>query len=316
MRSVLAVTVAGVTAIGLASAVVARLYRTEPTTRAQQRIAVPAYWTPAVPAGRAMFDGLAATAPATGIVVVNGSRSAPEVPRHPAWSQTVRTLRDGGTLPLGYVDTGYFGIDFGPGAHTTRPDGAGGGGSHLAAWRAQIDRDVDDWYALYGSDGLGGIFFDQTAALCGPDGAYVELHRAIVERVRTRYPGAYVVMNPGRSTERCYAGIADTLVTFEGSYLEYLAHRPAPWEHRVPAARLWHLVYDAPDPASMHRAVTLSKRRNAGFVYVTSEVLTPDGRRHPWDRLPDDGYWRAELTAAYGRPVVPPAVPVTAAGPR
>ena len=258
-----------------------------------QRLAVPAYWSPA--SGLAQFGRLARGGPA--IVVVNGSRSAPEVPYDRAWADSFRTLRAAGSLPLGYVDTGYLGIDFGSGSLATRADGPGGGRRTVADWVRQIEADVDAWYALYAVAGLRGVFLDQTPAVCGPDSGYVDSYREIVERIRRAHPGAYVVMNPGRSVEQCYRSIADTLVTFEGSYRDYLNRPAVAWEATVPAGTLWHLVYGAVDEADMVHAIGLSKLRNAGYVYVTDASLPPDGHAHLWDAIPRDDYWRAEQNA-------------------
>jgi Spherulation-specific family 4 len=267
---------------------------------APQRVGVPAYWSPATPSGRALFQQLALTVPPTGIVVVNGSRSAPQVPYDPAWADAFRGLGATRTLPLGYVDTGYLGVDFGPGSAATRPDGPGGGRRTVAAWTAQIEQDADAWYSLYGPDGLRGIFLDRTTAVCGPDNSYVDSYRQIVDHIRRGHPGAYVAMNPGRSIEACYRAVADTFVTFEGSYRDYLTRAGAPWEATAPPGTFWHLVYGAADPASMARAIELSKRRNAGYVYVTDRPLPPDGHAHPWDAIPPDSYWQAELAAVLG----------------
>jgi hypothetical protein len=43
----------------------------------------------------------------------------------------------------------------------------------------------------------------------------------------------------------------------------------------------------------MQTAVSLSKQRSAGWIYVT-----PDDLPNPWDTLPLDPYWSAELAAA------------------
>lgn len=48
--------------------------------------------------------------------------------------------------------TGYLGVS--QQQFTTRL-----GSTNLADWTAQIERDVDMWYDLYGSS-IGGIFFD------------------------------------------------------------------------------------------------------------------------------------------------------------
>lgn len=271
----------------------------------QQRVAVPAYWSPAVPDGRAMFERLSRSAPATGLVVVNGSRSAPELPYDPHWAEAFKLLDAARARPVAYVDTGYFGFALGSPGRATRADGPGGGRSDVEAWTAQITRDVDDWYRVYGPSGVQGIFLDRTTATCGPGGRYVDLYRRVAAHIRKRDPGAFIVMNPGRTTERCYRGIADTLVTFEGPYDEYLGWQPAGWEKGLPAERFWHLVYGAPDPAAMRRAVELSKERNAGFVHVTDAGQTVDGLGHPWTGMPAEDYWRAELVAAFGRDVVP-----------
>jgi hypothetical protein len=269
----------------------------------RQYLAVPAYWSPGVPPGPAMFDELARTASVTRIVIVNGSHSAPETPYHPAWETAIRTLSEAGIRPLGYVDTGYLGATFAAAAapHVTRADGPGRGGSEREDWLAQIEGDIEDWYALYGPAGLAGIFLDQTVSICGPDGAYADLYRRIVGTVRSYQSNAHVVMNPGRSVEQCYADLADTLVTFEGSFEQYV-NRPAPpaWEQTGARERFWHLIHDVPDVARMTRAVELSKQRNAGYVYVTDDRISADGREHPWDTLPAAEYWRAELEAVFG----------------
>jgi hypothetical protein len=272
-----------------------------------QYLAVPAYWSPAVPSGAALFDQLALTAPATRIVVVNGSRSAPERPHNPAWASVVRRLSEAGIRPLGYVDTGYLGATFDTSAtaHVTRPDGPGRGGAGRADWLAQIEGDVEDWFDLYGSAGLDGIFLDQTVSFCGPDGVFFELYQRIVGLIRSRRPHAYVVMNPGRSVERCYADLADTLVTFEGTFEQYLGRTAPEWERTAPAARFWHLIYDVPDVERMARAVELSKQRNAGYVYVTDDRISAGGRDHPWDTIPPAGYWRAQIEAVAGSTPVP-----------
>jgi hypothetical protein len=269
----------------------------------RQYLAVPAYWSPGVPSGTAMFGQLALTASTTKIVVVNGSHSAPEKPYHPAWASAVRMLSEAGIRALGYVDTGYLGATFDTAAtpHVTRADGRGQGGSGRQDWRAQIEGDIEDWFSLYGSAGLDGIFLDQTVSVCGPDGEYSQAYRRIVDLVRSGRPDAYVVMNPGRSVEQCYADLADTIVTFEGSLEQYLG-RPEPpaWERTGAAERLWHLIYDVPDVARMARAVELSKQRNAGYVYVTDDRISADGRDHPWDTIPAAGYWRAQIEAVSG----------------
>ncbi len=106
-------------------------------------------------------------------------------------------------------------------------------------------------------------------------------------------------INLGIQTNQCYlqAQAADVFVNFEGSYATYVnayGSNPA-WVDSAPASRFWHLVYATPDSAAMRHAICLSKQRNAGYVYVTNDVLP-----NPWDTLPAGppaDYWTAELQA-------------------
>lgn len=44
----------------------------------------------------------------------------------------------------------------------------------------------------------------------------------------------------------------------------------------------------------MERVVDLSKQNNAGYIFVTDADLS-----NPWDTLPPNAYWNAELTKAF-----------------
>ncbi|WP_437945100.1 spherulation-specific family 4 protein [Sorangium sp. So ce296] len=281
-----------------------------PNEAAHQRTAIPAYWGPDTAGGAEMFARLAQNVPTSDIVVVNGSASKPEAPFHEAWADAIAKIHDAGALAIVYVDTGYYGFGFPPVApHATRPDGPGGGGSSVADWTAQIQQDIDDWFALYGAYGVDGIFLDQVTALCGtaadPD-LYVDLYAAVSDYISDNYPGAYVILNPGMPVEPCYEDIADTIVTFEGSYANYMDDNvfpTAPWQlESANPEKFWHLVYDVPDAAAMAAVVARSKQQNAGFVYVTDDQLVLDANGaalgHPWDTLP--AYWDAELVEAAG----------------
>jgi hypothetical protein len=47
----------------------------------------------------------------------------------------------------------------------------------------------------------------------------------------------------------------------------------------------------------MRDAVGLSKRRHAGYVYVTNDVIDATGT--PWDTLPPTEYWAEEVRNAH-----------------
>lgn len=265
-----------------------------------QQAAIPAYWSPADPDGLTTFRRLAQNRPTTGLVVLNGSLSRPEAPFSPAWAEAIEAVHDSGARVLVYVDTGYFGVDLGQGAHQTR-----NGETTPEAWAAQIRQDVDEWYALYGGYGVDGVFLDQVLHVCGPDGEYAARYAALRDHVLATHPHAHVAINPGTDTEQCYDGVADTILSFEGDHGSYLAHVPPEWEKAHPGReKFWHLVYDVPTEQDMAAVVARSKAGGADYVYVTDRPFSPS----TWDFL--TSYWNAELGAIAG--VVdtrPPAAP-------
>nr|WP_198151773.1 spherulation-specific family 4 protein [Kibdelosporangium sp. MJ126-NF4] len=266
----------------------------------RQQTAVPAYWGPDTPEGMAIFNRLAQNRPTNGIVVLNGSRSRPELPFNPAWATAIGKLAASGTKTLVYVDTGYLGIDFGHGSHKTRD-----GGTSVPEWLAQIHRDIDDWYDTYGASGISGIFLDQTILLCGPDGEYVRHYESIRDHIKARHADAYIVINPGVPAEQCYENVADTMVSFEGDIATYLTHTSPDWQRDHPNPRkFWHLVHNVPTEDDMRAVVARSKSNNAGFVYTTELSMKP----YPWSGL--TSYWDAQLVAAAGiTDTTPPQAP-------
>jgi hypothetical protein len=257
--------------------------------RPQQRIAVPAYWEPGSDGG-ATLQRLAAAAPQVAIAIVNGPQDGPPVPFDPATAEAIRTLRAAGIRVLGYVDTGYLGRT---GLTTTRVNP---GSTEIADWRDQARLDAQTWSTHYGRFGLGGVFLDQALSTCGTaagDTSYVRVYWQLANAVRDIRPRAFVAVNPGTDTEECYARVADTIVIFENTYLEYLRWTPPSWVHRYRAGKFWHLVHAAPTQLEMRTAMALSRQRGAGYVYVTDDTIDSTGS--PWDTLPPQEYWANEL---------------------
>ena len=52
------------------------------------------------------------------------------------------------------------------------------------------------------------------------------------------------------------------------------------------ASTISNLVYATPSEPAMRQVCTSSKAKNAGYVYVTPDVLP-----NPWDTLPTGTYW-------------------------
>ncbi len=264
-----------------------------PTNQIGQQLAVPAYFYPGGD-GAAWWQQL--TGPGTGIAVANPF-SGPGKTRDPGYAAAISAARAKGVTVLGYVPTGYLGST----GRATRL-----GQSTPAAWSAQVQQDIETWYRLYGNDGLGGIFFDEVQNVCGPDGGYARTYRTLDQHTRSWHPGAFTVINPGIETEPCYADIGDVILTFEGTYDTYTTWQPPAWHRTLDPRRLWHLVHGTATEEQLDQAMRLSKQRNAGYIYVTPDVLA-----NPWDSLPPASYWARELAAAAATDRTPPRAPGT-----
>jgi hypothetical protein len=259
------------------------------------RLGVPAYWPAGDPAGAAAFDRLVAAAATVDRVIVNGPASGPADPFDPVLAAAIRRLASAGVTVLGYVDTGYLGRT---GAATTRLNP---GSTALADWVRQADADAATWQRLYAAAGLGGIFFDQTLPACGEGDEFLRAYGDLADGVwgRGADGGAdggedmVVAINPGVAVEECYTEVADVIVVAENTFTAYRDWTPPPWVYGHPRTAFWHLVHGAGTPELMREAVALAQQRNAGSVYVTDAAI--DGTGGPWNGLPAEPYWSAEV---------------------
>ncbi|WP_335980389.1 spherulation-specific family 4 protein [Streptomyces sp. CA2R106] len=251
-----------------------------------QHVAVPAYFDPSDSAGATYWNQLEQSGPGVGIAIANPS-NGPGTAANSAYAKAVKSATADGTKVIGYVDTGYFGTT----GRTTRD-----GQTSVAAWTAQINADVANWYSWYGPSGLAGIFFDDALNDCGTNNAHVDLYSGINTTTKQAHPGALTVDNPGAPADQCYSSAADILVMYEGTYAGYTGWTPPAWEQNsTDPGKFWHLVYDTPTQAALDNTVTLSKQRNAGYLYAT-----PDDLPNPWDTLPTGSYWSQELSDTAG----------------
>ncbi len=229
-----------------------------PPTVASQSIAVPSYIYPGDAHWAQLLDG----APTVGLAMINPN-SGPGSAVDPNYVHQVAATKGRGILVVGYVHTSY----------TTRP---------IADVKADVDRHYD-WY------GVDGIFFDEVTDGCtnpAQSAYYQELH----DYVKAKYTADEVVLNPGTRSGECYMQASDIIITFEDTFANYVNWEPSGWETAYPARRFWHLIINTTE-ADLANAISLSKARNVGWVYVTPDVLP-----NPWDTLPGAPYWNTELS--------------------
>ena len=219
---------------------------------------VPAYFGPQ-PGGD--WDRLAIAAKRVPLVAILNPASGPGASASAQYTRAIQAVRAAGGRVTGYVSTAY-------------------GQRPTADAKADILR-YHQWYTL------DGFFLDEMSNDGGTASVayYQELHDYIV-RLKATY---HVTANPGTQTAEIYVSkpTVDTVVTFENGsgYPGYVA---SSWNKKYPAHRFCHLLHSVASTAALTNAVQLAQARNAGFLYVTDDVLD-----NPWDTLPT--YWETEL---------------------
>jgi hypothetical protein len=191
--------------------------------------------------------------------------SGPGAAANPDYHRVLDYCHGRGQHVLGYVHTSY--------------------GTRAAA---AVTGEIDAYYRMYPA--IDGIFLDEMSN--APSTA--PYHRGLYAYIKGE-PGAHdVVGNPGAAATTAWqltTPVADAVVAFEGSSSAYLRWSPPGWSLGRVASQISHLVYGASPPA-MSQACSVSKARNAGYRYVTGDVLP-----NPWDTLPPPAYWSAEIVA-------------------
>ena len=226
------------------------------TSAGTQNMAIPAYFYPG-----SYWTQMDQSSSRPEIAVMNPN-SGPGYSPDPSYVSAIRAAQAAGITVVGYVDTNY-------------------GSRSLSA----VESDVTSYYNWYGVDG---VFFDQASTDC----SYSSYYAALNSFVKAKSDTARTILNPGTQTSQCYVADADILLTFEGSYRSYVNSYSAPsWITQYSATHFWHIVYATARNAAMTRAVTMSKKRGAGYVYVTPDMLP-----NPYDTLPTGSYWSRELS--------------------
>jgi hypothetical protein len=216
-----------------------------------------------VPAFFASSEWSQASANGHPAVMILNPASGPGSGPDSALQGAVRQAASGGTHVIGYIGTEY--------------------GQRPLAQAERWVRDYRSWY------GVRGIFLDQTP----PDGTKeIGYYQTLAAYVRAQIPRAVLWLNPGEYPDQAYMSLHAVVMAFEGPYASYLRLKIPAWARHYPANRFAHTIYATPQ-GSLTSAVTLSRQRNADYVFVTDLVGA-----NPYQALPD--YWPAEQSAVAG----------------
>jgi hypothetical protein len=256
-----------------------------------QQIALASYIHPV--SGKEDWDRMFAIDNAKGTLLVANVLNGPNNKRNTDWEDVMKRAKGAGKKIIGYVRTGYLGIpedtEF---VFKTRL-----GSRALSDWIAQIEEDVEMWYKLY-PNLIDGIFFDEGWNHCGPNDQgtlYSDVYDYINANTKRKHKDAYTVLNPGDRMPECFKNSADTLLTYESNYTNYIGglYKPLDWTPSD-ARKIWHIVYKVPQ-SELGNVAALSRQRGAGLIELVDNDLP-----NPYDKLPSRDYMAAMLNVIPG----------------
>ena len=185
-------------------------------------------------------------------VTSSGAGSAP----NRNYQAAVKRAQGAGITIMGYSSTDY----------TRRP---------AAAVEADVTR-YRSWYHV--SD----IFLDEVSS----DGGAAAYYQRLASYIHNANPGSTVMLNPGTYPDQRYMSIGDIVMVYENTYANYVKLRVPGWVRNYPAAKFANAIY-ATSGSELAAAISLSRQRNAGYIYVTG-----NSGANPYRALP--AYWLAE----------------------
>lgn len=195
-----------------------------------QQIIVPAYFDPGPAWDRAI-------AGSPGIMILNPNSGAGTYQER--WNTLTQTAQRHRIKVIGYVRTNL----------AKRP---------LREVKKEIDRYVQ-WY------GVDGIYLDVATGTKQS----IPYYRNLADYVHTRSPGAIVALNPALALNERYLNFVDILCIYEWKHSEYRKKSLPPWILQHAADRFIHVIYGVPNLSAAQATLNLTKRRNAGYVFIT-----------------------------------------------
>ncbi|EKU70794.1 spherulation-specific family 4 protein [Selenomonas sp. F0473] len=148
----------------------------------------------------------------------------------------------------------------------------------------KVYSDIDNFVNFYGRENISGYFIDEV--MRGNTQAQVDYIKSIYDYVKSKYPEKIVIANCGGEIRDAVAPYADIWLTREVTADFYLNHNPPSTseftKNPANADRNFHVIHTT-SPEQYEEVLRLSRERNAGWLFITSDTNAyPSG----YDDLP------------------------------
>ena len=186
------------------------------------------------------------------LIMADGS---PDAKLDPGYVRLLKKNAELGFKTVAYIRT----------IHQTRP---------IAEVKAAMAKFIE----LYGADKIHGFYFDEVSSRNNGATAYMA---ELYNYTKNTYGNKLVVANPGTHITDAIAPYADIFMTNEGTADEYINNYKTAYSafEKDPANshRIFHTIYAA-KAGDYQKIINLSRQRNAGWVFITTDSTIPDGR--------------------------------------
>ncbi|MBI3347182.1 MAG: spherulation-specific family 4 protein [Burkholderiales bacterium] len=235
-------------------------------------IVVPAYFYPSwMPSQNEWHQLTWAAQQGARVTAIMNPGNGPGTASNSDYVASVNEFRAAGGKVVGYVYTCYGVNHCTPEVPPTRST-------------AEVLADAQKYASWYSVDG---VFLDEMAT----QPSALPFYQTVSNGLKAAHPGWQIVGNPGVTPAAGYTALANTLMSFEGSYADFVN---GPFLSGLTnAASTGAIVHTVATAAQMQEVMGLAKQHGLGAIYITDGTMASG---NPYLHLP--GYWGAEVAAA------------------
>lgn len=235
-------------------------------------IIVPAYFYPSwMPSQNEWHQLSWAAQQGAQVTAIMNPGNGPGTASNSDYVASINEFRAAGGKVLGYVYTCYGVNHCTPEVPPTRST-------------SEVLADAQKYANWYGVDG---VFLDEMATQPGA----LPFYQTVSNSLRAAHPGWEIVGNPGVTPSAGYVPLANTLMSFEGSYSDFI--NGSFLSGLTNAASTGAIVHSVATVAQMQQVMGLARQHGLGAIYVTDGTMASG---NPYLHLPS--YWTAEVAAA------------------